>query len=252
MSRHSFSSGSRVAAEWLKFRFEETGAKCELKSFLLGFAPNVVCRYPSTENTTETVLISSHYDSRGSFGSTRAPGGNDDGSGTVGLLAIARTIKRLGIKFRSNVELVVFAGEEQGLFGSQYYARELREEDKNLTLMVQSDMIAYHEPGEPQQLGLPEFIGTPEVTRLVANISAIYAPELTIGLTPVCCSDHQSFHFQGFPATQLFERAGLIADPMYHNSGDVSNRIGYDLEQLVSIAKVQFATLLHAAEFRLS
>ena len=79
--------------------------------------------YPSTENTTETVLISSHYDSRGSFGSTRAPGGNDDGSGTVGLLAIARTIKRLGIKFRSNVELVVFAGEEQGLFGSKFYAR---------------------------------------------------------------------------------------------------------------------------------
>jgi Peptidase family M28 len=38
-------------------------------------------------------------------------------------LAIARTIKRLSIKFRSNVELVVFAGEEQGLFGSQYYAR---------------------------------------------------------------------------------------------------------------------------------
>jgi hypothetical protein len=24
---------------------------------------------------------------------------------------------------------------------------------------------------------------------------------------------------RGFPATQVFERAGLIADPMYHNSG---------------------------------
>jgi hypothetical protein len=29
----------------------------------------------------------------------------------------------------------------------------------------------------------------------------------------------QSFHIQGFPATQVFERAGRIADPMYHNSG---------------------------------
>lgn len=34
-------------------------------------------------------------------------------------------------------------------------AEELRKVDKNLTLMVQSDMIAYHEPGEPAQLGLP-------------------------------------------------------------------------------------------------
>jgi len=41
-SRHSFSSGARIAAEWLKVRFEETGAKCELRPFLPGFAPNVI------------------------------------------------------------------------------------------------------------------------------------------------------------------------------------------------------------------
>ncbi|KAI9456500.1 Zn-dependent exopeptidase [Lactarius psammicola] len=250
-SRHSFSTGAVVAAEWLKTRFEETGAKCELRPFMSGFAPNVICRYPSTEDTTETVLVSGHYDSRGSFGSTRAPGGNDDGSGTTGLLSIARTIKRLGVTFRSNVELVAFAGEEQGLFGSRYYAGDLRKEEKNLTLMVQADMIAYHEPGEPPQLGLPAFIGTPEVTQLVANLSAIYSPELVVGFTPACCSDHQSFHYQGFPATQVFERAGPIADPMYHNSGDLSDREGYDFEQLKSIAKVQFATLLHVAGFDL-
>lgn len=251
-SRHSFSSGARLAAEWLKVRLEETGAKCELRPFLPGFAPNVICRYSSIEDTTETVLLSAHYDSRGSFGSVRAPGGNDDGSGTVGLLAMARIIKRLGIKFRSNVELVAFAGEEQGLLGSRHYAQEMRTADRNLTLMIQADMIAYHEPGEPQQLGLPEFIGTPEVTQLVANISAIYVPQLVVGFSPACCSDHQSFHNQGFPATHVFERAGLIADPMYHNSGDVSDRVGYDFEQLANIAKVQFATLLHAARFEVS
>lgn len=69
------------------------------------------------------MLISAHYDSRGSFGNTRAPGGNDDGSGTVGILSIARTIARKQVRFRSNVELALFAGEEQGLFGSKAYAR---------------------------------------------------------------------------------------------------------------------------------
>lgn len=86
----------------------------------------------------------------------------------------------------------------------------------------------------------PISIGTPEVTQLVANLSAIYSPELTVGFTAACCSDHQvrdiirllallacslvgvlqSFHEQGFPATQVFERAGPIVDPMYHNSGE--------------------------------
>ncbi len=41
-SRHSFSSGARIASEWLKVRFEETGAKCDLRPFLPGFAPNVI------------------------------------------------------------------------------------------------------------------------------------------------------------------------------------------------------------------
>jgi len=72
-----------------------------------------------------------------------------------------------------------------------------------------------------------------------------------VGSTSACCSDHQSFHEQGFPATEVSERAGPIADPMYHNSGDLSDRDGYDFEQIRSIAKVQFATLLHAAGFDL-
>ena len=103
VSRHSFAEGSRTAARWLKARFEETGATCQLKDFLDGFAPNVVwsvskytqfrvatisliflcSRYKSVKKTTEMVLISAHYDSRGTFGSTRAPGGDDDGSGKL-------------------------------------------------------------------------------------------------------------------------------------------------------------------------
>ena len=46
VSRHSFAAGSRTAAAWLQERFEETGANCELKDFLAGFAPNVIwCEY---------------------------------------------------------------------------------------------------------------------------------------------------------------------------------------------------------------
>jgi Zn-dependent M28 family amino/carboxypeptidase len=56
------------------------------------------------------------------FCSTRAPGGDDDGSGTIHLLAIARAIYRKKVKFDIDVELVAFAGEEQGLLGSHAYA----------------------------------------------------------------------------------------------------------------------------------
>lgn len=142
ISRHSFSDGSRIAAHWLKKQFESTGAVCELQPFLEGFAPNVRCLYESGRNNNTTVILSAHYDSRGSFGrwawyamnemehtetysiSTRAPGGDDDGSGTAGLLAIARAIERKSVKFGVNVELIAFAGEEQGLLGSRAYASQ--------------------------------------------------------------------------------------------------------------------------------
>lgn len=67
-------------------------------------------------------MLSGHYDSRGSFGMLRAPGGDDDGSGTVSILSIARAISKRGVRFHSNVQLVAFAGEEQGMLGSRAYA----------------------------------------------------------------------------------------------------------------------------------
>ena len=82
-------------------------------------------RYAATRETNATGLISAHYDSRGRLVSdptARAPGANDDGSGTAGLLSIAHFMGTRGVTFHSNVEIVFFSGEEQGLLGSVHYA----------------------------------------------------------------------------------------------------------------------------------
>jgi hypothetical protein len=56
----------------------------------------------------------------------------------------------------------------------------------------------------------------------------------------------------GFPATAVFERNGWIADPMYHNTGDVSSREGYDFEQVKSIAKVTMAAVMSVAGWKVA
>lgn len=89
-----------------------------------GFSPNVICTYPSLANSDEHVILSAHYDSRGSFGNTRAPGGDDDGSGTGHLLAVVEAIRKGGVKFEKKVQVAFFSGEEQGLYGSHAYAGE--------------------------------------------------------------------------------------------------------------------------------
>ncbi|KAL7415106.1 hypothetical protein BDY24DRAFT_338518, partial [Mrakia frigida] len=263
LSRHSFSSTAVVAARWIKktVEAETPGVKCTLSPFLPGFTPNVLCEYPQIlSNATEgaskgdlerNVIVSGHYDSRGSFGSTRAPGADDDGSGTVQLLGIARAMGRAGLKgFKEKVTLAFFAGEEQGLLGSRAFAKELYEANATVLIQVQADMLAYHDPNEPMQLGFPDLIGTPEAAFLLGNLSQIYSPALVVGKTGACCSDHQSFNSYGFAATQVFERNGGIIDPMYHNSGDLSDRPGFDFEQLKEIAKVTVSSTKHSLSLR--
>ena len=177
------------------------------------------------------------------------PGGDDDGSGTSLLLSLTRLLARDSIVFSTSVNIVFFAGEEQGLIGSKALAKEMRESSVHLRLMVQIDMVAYRKEGEPLQLGFPDKIGSPEAARLLAVVAGTYAPELVVGFTPACCSDHQSFDEAGFPSTWLFERNGPIADPKYHNSLDLSDRPGYSFEQLLATTKVVTATLLSVAGF---
>ena len=110
-------------------KVEATGARCNLEPFIHGFAPNVICHYPSAKDSDERVILSAHYDSRGSFGLPRAPGGDDDGSGSGHLLGIAKAIQDQGVQFEKSVTLAFFAGEEQGLFGSHAYAGEQSGED---------------------------------------------------------------------------------------------------------------------------
>jgi hypothetical protein len=90
---------------------------------------------------------------------------------------------------------------------------QLYEDGADIMLMIQADMLAYHSSEEPMQLGLPDKwvsvkvcvkfltglrrIGSPVASQLVANLSSIYAPELTVGTTQACCSDHQSFWLYG-------------------------------------------------------
>ena len=106
-------------------KVQATGAECVLEPFLPGFSPNVICTYPSSiANATGMTIMSAHYDSRGSFGRIRAPGGDDDGSGSGHLLGLAQAIDKMNVKFEKPVVLAFFAGEDPGLLGSHAYASQ--------------------------------------------------------------------------------------------------------------------------------
>ncbi|KAF9998867.1 hypothetical protein BGZ65_005700 [Modicella reniformis] len=248
-TRSSTSKQSHQVAAWLQSQFQSYGGhNVALMPYNSRYGPNVICIFKGTEHPDQHVIVGAHHDDRGSFLNTRAPGADDDGSGTSMLLQIARIIKANNLKFRRTLVLAAFSGEEQGLFGSAALAKRLKEVGATIIMMIQGDMLAYRKPGEVIQVAFPSRYHTQEVTSLLRNVTALYVSNAVVGTTGACCSDHQSFWENGFPATAFFERNGPIADPKYHNSGDLVYRQGYDFEQLRASAKAMLASAFEVAE----
>ncbi|KAF9350548.1 hypothetical protein BGX26_011282 [Mortierella sp. AD094] len=251
ITRSSTSKQSQEVAEWLKSQFESYGCdSVELMPYQPRFGPNVICKFKGTEHPDEHVIIGAHHDSRGSFLNVRAPGADDDGSGSSMLLQVARIIKANNLSFGRTFVIAAFSGEEQGLFGSAALSRKMKQDGTTITMMIQGDMLAYRKPGEPVQVAFPARYHTPELSSLLRNVTELYVPNAVVGTTGACCSDHQSFWENGFPATAFFERNGPIADPKYHNSGDLVYREGYDFEQLSTSTKAMVASVFEVADVK--
>src|SRR5215469_9935737 len=93
---------------------------------------NLIARFPGQGKAAPLFLLCSHYDTK-TFEAIRFVGANDGGSSTGLLLELARVIAQHP-DLASKVQLVFFDGEEaydhfsdtDGLYGSRYFARQLR------------------------------------------------------------------------------------------------------------------------------
>ncbi len=94
----------------------------------------------------EMVAIGAHYDHVGM--NPDAPGddkiwngADDDGSGTVAVLAIAEALSKAKTRPKRSVLFVWHAGEEKGLWGSEYFNKYPTVDIKNVIAQLNIDMI---------------------------------------------------------------------------------------------------------------
>lgn len=87
-------------------------------------------------------VVLGHYDSRAGGtmdAESEAPGANDDGSGTVLTLELARIFSRL--QCEATVVFLMTAGEEQGLFGAEWFARAAVDNEWGIRGALSNDII---------------------------------------------------------------------------------------------------------------
>jgi len=144
-TRNSLSTEAVEAAEWLVDQLLALGCDdIELHEFRSGYAPNVLCYVRSTN--PDLVVVGAHYDSRArsvNSRTERAPGADDNGTGSAGILELFRVAQQF--TFEHSTLFAFFAGEEQGLYGSDALAAEITDQTY---AMINCDMIGWEAPGE--------------------------------------------------------------------------------------------------------
>ena len=175
------------------------------------------------------LMVGAHID-----GVNAGPGINDDGSGTAMNLAIAHQLMQQGMTPKYKIRFGWFSGEEQGLFGSQFYVNTLNTlETSRILGMLDYDMIA--------STNFIPFVYTdgatvPSAETILGGLHIDYLKQrLNIDSTPYIFdnrSDYAGFRTRGVPATGLYTGAetvktaehvakyggqiGIQADPCYH------------------------------------
>jgi Zn-dependent M28 family amino/carboxypeptidase len=89
---------------------------------------NVIGKITGTKRPDEVIVYSSHWDHLGvgkadETGDTIYNGALDNATGTAGLLELARAFKSLKVQPERTIVILSVTAEEQGLWGSAYYAQ---------------------------------------------------------------------------------------------------------------------------------
>ncbi|KZV85004.1 aminopeptidase [Exidia glandulosa HHB12029] len=196
----------------------------------------------ATNNTAPMVILGAHMDSinLSSPTSGRAPGADDDGTGTVNSIEILRVLVEAGWKPATPVEFHWYSGEEGGLLGSDAIATAYKKAGKQVKAMMELDMSGYFAPGSKEVIAIEaDYIdsGLNTFTKsLVTSYSAItYAMDTPCGYA---CSDHASWYDQGYPTTMLYEAVTGDDNQRIHSSSDTITVSGFSWSHSLEFAKV--------------
>ena len=213
---------------------------------------NVIGRVPGTDPALRStyVALGAHYDHVGSLpvqqGDSIANGADDDGSGTVALLAVAKAMVQRPT--RRSTLFVWHAAEEKGLLGSAYFTAHPTVPIDSIVAMLNADMIGRNARDRLYVVGPNAAQGrtSARLGEIVDSVNAATAPPFSFDRTwdvfehPEQIfqrSDHYNYAKRGVPVA--FFTSGV--HPEYHDVGDTADRIDYEKMRRVSNLLLEIA-----------
>jgi hypothetical protein len=207
---------------------------------------NVVAEKPGVVDANALYLLTAHLDNMPA--GEKAPGADDNGSGSIAVLLAARLLATH--RLAHTLRFVLFTGEEQGLRGSAAYAAACRARGEDIRGVVNLDMIAYNSDAQPivDLWGRAGMTDSLELTRLFSDVIGAYGLNLKPDRQaipdgfPIQYSDQWSFLQQGYPAILAIEDWDDHT-PAYHKITDTLATL--DLDYYADFTRAAIATTAH-------
>ncbi|MDM9629842.1 M28 family peptidase [Robiginitalea aurantiaca] len=268
--RETGSEGAQMAAEYLEGRIKALGLKPITSegdfdqefSFKPRRDPHSEIEFGSVSDSSlnaqnvlglidnggkRTVILGAHFDHLGLGGEGSLyrgepaihNGADDNASGVAVLLKLAKMLKEWP-EARDNYLIIFFSGEEMGLLGSNYFAKNPELNLEEVPYMINLDMVGRLR--DEKTLSVSGTGTTPVWSQLLNSLNPGF--ELVLSESGVGPSDHTSFYLQDIPVLHFF--TGQHED--YHKPSDDAELLNYEGMDLIATYILDLAKAMEKQE----
>ena len=214
--------GRKLARDYLVSELASLGFDAATHDYATG--ANAIGRLPANGEggTQRWIVLGAHFD-----GVAGSPGANDNASGVVAVLAVARMLRDLPCR-REGIIVAMFDEEEIGLVGSKAFADRLVADKTDVVAVHSVDQVGWDSDGDNRfELELPtsELLEEYRASAEVVGASVVR--------TSTDTSDHQSFRALGMPAVGITEEyVNRDTSTHAHRSTDTADTINTGYQAL--------------------
>ncbi|MGI8849839.1 MAG: M28 family peptidase [Pyrinomonadaceae bacterium] len=232
---------------------------------------NVVALWEGSDSQlkNEMVAVGAHYDHDGIRPNAQGAdkiwnGADDDGSGTVAVLAIGEALAKATKRPKRSVLLVWHAGEEKGLWGSKYFNKFPTVNIKNVVAQLNIDMIGRSRKTTDTNPKNKSLSGEDEIYVIGSEMMSSKLGEVTKSINDSFLklgynykyddpkdtnqfffrSDHYHYAVNGIPIVFWFD--GEHED--YHQASDHADKIDY--RKMEKVSRTIFLTMWEIADLQ--
>ncbi|MDR3491292.1 MAG: M20/M25/M40 family metallo-hydrolase [Gammaproteobacteria bacterium] len=247
--RYANSNTGVEAANWIKSQIEKLAkdnhrSDVSIQLISTGSSykqPSVVVKIGNS--TEPAIVVGAHMDTLAAYWGNM-PGADDDGTGSVTVLEVARTLLSSDMHFEKPIYLIWYSAEEEGLVGSQHVVAEFKKQNIPVADVIHFDMTGYAPKNDATMWLITDNTNKDLTSYLETLINAYVKKPVKYTACGYACSDHATWTSNGYKAAIAFEAGFENYNPYIHSSEDKMTEISLDHMTDFTKLAVAFATEL--------